>query len=113
MTYVNNVFDFDERLAKEIMVPRTEMFCFFKADSFNANVAVIHDGQFTRYPVADPDKDNIIGLVNLKDVFTGQFNKDRPTSIDKYIRPIIHVSEATQRSEERRVGKECRSQSAR
>jgi len=96
MTYVNNVFDFDERLAKEIMVPRTEMFCFFKADSFNANVAVIHDGQFTRYPVADPDKDNIIGLVNLKDVFTGQFNKDRPTSIDKYIRPIIHVSEATQ-----------------
>src|SRR5690625_3501186 len=30
MTYVNNVFEFDERLAKEIMVPRTEMFCFLK-----------------------------------------------------------------------------------
>ena len=96
MTYVNNVFEFDERLAKEIMVPRTEMFCFFKGDSFDANVEVVHDGQFTRYPVADGDKDNIIGLVNLKEVFTGQFNKDRPTSIDKYIRPIIHVSEATQ-----------------
>src|SRR5690625_5861543 len=96
MTYVNNVFDFDEGLSMEIMVPRTVMLWLFKADSFNANVAVIHYGQFTRYPVADPDKDNIIGLVNLKDVFTGQFNKDRPTSIDKYIRPIIHVSEATQ-----------------
>src|SRR5690625_7613354 len=35
-------------------------------------------------------------LVNLKVVFTVQFNKHRPTSIDKYIRPIIHVSEATQ-----------------
>src|SRR5690625_8046605 len=34
-------------------------------------------------------------LVNLKVVFTVQFNKHRPTSIDKYIRPIIHVSEAT------------------
>ncbi|MBM7600635.1 CBS domain containing-hemolysin-like protein [Virgibacillus halotolerans] len=95
MTYVNNIFEFDERLAKEIMVPRTEMVCFFKEDSFEANIKVIYDGQFTRYPVADKDKDNIVGLVNLKEVFTGHFDEEKPVSIDKYIRPIIHVSEAT------------------
>lgn len=95
MTYVNNIFEFDERLAREVMVPRTEMICFNKSASFETNIDVVYDGQFTRYPVADEDKDNIVGLVNLKEVFTGKFEKDTPQSIDRYIRPIIHVSEAT------------------
>lgn len=95
MMYVNNIFDFDERVAREIMVPRTEMIYFSKEDSFEANLEIIREGQFTRYPVADEDKDNIIGLVNLKEVFTGQLDQDRPNTIEKYIRPIIHVSEAT------------------
>lgn len=95
MMYVNNIFEFDERIAKEIMIPRTEMVCFYNEDSFDENIEIVHDGQFTRYPVADPDKDNIVGFVNLKEVFTGHFNTEKPTSIDRYIRPIIHVAEAT------------------
>lgn len=95
MTYVNNVFEFDERLAKEIMVPRTEMICFYKEDSFEKNIEVVYEGQFTRYPVADGDKDNIVGLINIKEIFTERFDRKKPLSIDKYIRPIIHVSEAT------------------
>ncbi|MFP3490048.1 CBS domain-containing protein, partial [Staphylococcus sp. SIMBA_130] len=66
MMYVNNIFDFDERVAREIMVPRTEMIYFSKEDTFEANLDIMREGQFTRYPVADEDKDNIIGLVNLK-----------------------------------------------
>lgn len=95
MMYVNNIFDFDERVAREIMVPRTEMVYFSKEDSFEANLEIIREGQFTRYPVADEDKDNIIGLVNLKEFFTGQLDDDKPNSIEKFVRPIIHVSEAT------------------
>lgn len=95
MMYVNNIFDFDERVAREIMVPRTEMVYFSKEDSFEENLEIIREGQFTRYPVADEDKDNIVGLVNLKEVFTGQFDDDKPGTIEKYIRPIIHVSEGT------------------
>ena len=95
MTYVTNIFEFDETVAKEIMVPRTEMLCFYKDESFEKNIQTVYEGQFTRYPVADGDKDNIIGLINIKDIFTGRFEKDKPLTIDKYIRPIIHVSEAT------------------
>lgn len=95
MTYVNNIFEFDERLAKEIMVPRTEMICFYKEDSFEKNIEVVYEGQFTRYPVANGDKDNIIGLINIKEMFTERFDIEKPLSIDKFIRPIIHVSEAT------------------
>lgn len=95
MTYVTNIFEFDETVAREIMVPRTEMLCFYKDQSFEENIQTVYEGQFTRYPVADGDKDNIIGLINIKDIFTGRFDKDKPLAIDKYIRPIIHVSEAT------------------
>lgn len=94
MRYVNNIFEFDERLAKEIMIPRTEMICFFKEDSFDENIKVIQEGQYTRYPVADGDKDHIVGLVNLKEIFTGHINQ-KHDSIEKFIRPVIHVSEVT------------------
>src|SRR5699024_7778994 len=77
MTYVNNIFEFDERLAKEIMVPRTEMLCFYKEDSFDKNIEVVYEGQFTRYPVADGDKDNIVGLINIKEIFTGRFDREK------------------------------------
>lgn len=94
MRYVNNIFEFDERLAKEIMIPRTEMICFFKEDSFDKNIEVIQEGQYTRYPVADGDKDHIVGLVNLKEIFTGHINQ-KHDSIEKFVRPVIHVSEVT------------------
>ena len=94
MMYVNNIFEFDERVAREIMVPRTEMVYFSKEDSFETNLDVILEGQFTRYPVADEDKDNIVGLVNLKEVFTGHI-QDKNVRIEQFIRPILHISEAT------------------
>lgn len=95
MTYVNNIFEFDERLAKEVMVPRTEMVCLYNENSFDETIADIYDGQFTRYPVAAEDKDHIVGLVNLKEIFAGQFAESSSTTIEPYIRPILHVSEAT------------------
>ncbi|WP_096271066.1 hemolysin family protein [Paucisalibacillus globulus] len=94
MMYVNNIFEFDERVAREIMVPRTEMVCFFKEDSYETNINVIREGQYTRYPVADQDKDHIIGLVNIKELFTGHITSEKE-SILPHIRPIIHVSEST------------------
>lgn len=95
MTYVTNIFEFDETLAKEVMVPRTEIVVFYKQKSVKENLATVYDGQFTRYPVADGDKDNIIGLINIKELFTDKFFGENIDSIDEYIRPIIHVSEAT------------------
>lgn len=95
MTYLYNIFEFDERLAKEIMVPRTEMVCLYKNEPFEKNRNVMLNGLYTRYPVADGDKDNIIGLINIKEVFTGLLKNEAPDSLDQFIRPIIHVSEAT------------------
>ncbi|GGB36186.1 DUF21 domain-containing protein [Virgibacillus dakarensis] len=94
MMYVNNIFEFDERMAKEIMVPRTEMVCFFKDNDKKENIAVVREKQFTRYPVAEGDKDHIVGLVNIKELFTNHL-KNEEESIAPLIRPILYFSEST------------------
>ena len=93
--YVNKIFEFDDRIAKEIMAPRTEMMTIEKELTLSGVFNLIGVEQFTRYPVTDGDKDHIIGLVNMKNLLTA-YIKD-PTTGDKpvinYMQPIIRVIE--------------------
>ena len=68
--YVNKIFEFDDRIAKEIMAPRTEMMTIEKDMTLREVFEVIGVEQYTRYPVTDGDKDHIIGLVNMKNLLT-------------------------------------------
>ncbi len=67
--YVNRIFAFDEMLAKEIMVPRTDMVVLYNNYSLQENLAIIRKEQYTRFPVADANKDNIIGMINTKQLY--------------------------------------------
>ncbi|KRF18642.1 hemolysin family protein [Paenibacillus sp. Soil787] len=67
--YVNRIFSFDELLAREIMVPRTDMICLYADKSLEDNMAIITKEQYTRFPVAKENKDDIIGFVNTKQFF--------------------------------------------
>ena len=91
--YVNNIFEFDNRIAKEIMVPRTEMVSLSKDDLVKDFIDVFHTEKFTRYPVIDGDKDHIIGLVNVKEILTDvvQHKQVASVTLEPYIRPIIRV----------------------
>ncbi|WP_409300788.1 hemolysin family protein [Peribacillus sp. SCS-155] len=92
--YVSNIFAFDDRVAKEIMVPRTEIYAFDKSESIKDFLAVVSRENYTRYPVTDGDKDHIIGMINMKDVFTGIIKgKSEDGSIEQFIRPVIMVME--------------------
>ncbi|WP_449620473.1 hemolysin family protein [Robertmurraya sp. Marseille-Q9965] len=91
--YVNKIFEFDDRIAKEIMVPRTEIVSLSKDDTIKTFIEVMYVEKFTRYPVIDGDKDHIIGLINLKEVMTDLLNHPEiaTQSLASYIRPIIRV----------------------
>ncbi|MFK9094157.1 hemolysin family protein [Bacillus salipaludis] len=93
--YVNKIFEFDNRIAKEIMVPRTEMVSLSKDDSLETFLQVLREEKFTRYPVIDGDKDHIIGLVNIKEVMTDLIGNEKLSSqtLENYSRPIIRVIE--------------------
>jgi CBS domain containing-hemolysin-like protein len=93
--YVNNIFEFDDRNANEIMVPRTEIIAFDISQSLNECLQIVTEENYTRYPVIDGEKDNIVGMVNMKEVFTEYIRgKNVETSIQEYVRPVIQVIES-------------------
>jgi len=91
--YVNKIFEFDDRIAKEIMVPRTEIATLSKTDTIQQFFEVLSEEKYTRYPVIDGDKDHVIGMVNMKELFTQMIDKSNQSTqtIEQYIRPIIRV----------------------
>lgn len=64
---IYNVFDFGDTQARDVMIPRINM----KSISFNADyeevLSVFREFMYTRLPVYQEDKDNIVGLINIKD----------------------------------------------
>ena len=91
--YVNNIFEFDNRVAKEIMVPRTEMVTIDKNQSIDDIAHMMHVEKYTRYPVMDEDKDHIIGILNIKEIFADLVsgNISSNANIEEYVRPTIKV----------------------
>ncbi|MBP2649676.1 MAG: putative signal transduction protein with domain containing protein [Firmicutes bacterium] len=65
---IDNVFDFADRLAREVMVPRQDMICLFTDDSFEENMRVVRETGHTRYPVCVEDKDHVVGMIHIRDL---------------------------------------------
>lgn len=98
LKYVNNVFEFDDRIAREIMVPRTEIVGFEKQITFNEVLTTIEEERYTRYPVYEEDRDNIIGFINIKDFLTQGINNRISADtfkLDHFMNPVIKVLETT------------------
>lgn len=98
LKYMNKIFEFDDRVAKEIMVPRTEIVAASVEKSFQDNLETMSMEKYTRYPVVNGDKDHVLGMINLKEIFTDIFSlseeERKKSTIDKYIRPVIQVIES-------------------
>lgn len=94
-SYMNNIFEFDDRVAKEIMVPRTEVITLSKDSSLEEIISTVKEEKYTRYPVIDGDKDNILGIVNIKEVLTDSIQQKSlgAEPLKDYIKPAIHVIE--------------------
>lgn len=90
--YVNNIFEFDERMAKEVMVPRTEMSCISVDDSMDEVAEKLKTDHYTRYPVIDRDKDYILGVLNVKMLLINSSRAD----IKPLIQPVFRVRETIQ-----------------
>lgn len=96
LRYVNNIFKFDERTAKEIMVPRNEMTVLSLDDSVKKVKQLIKETKHTRFPVMEEDKDHITGMINIKELLlaelAGGFSLETKP-LKPYIHPVIHVIE--------------------
>lgn len=89
---VDNIFDFSETMAREIMVPRTDMVVLNLRDPFEHNVEMVRNGRYTRYPVVDGDKDHVVGSLHIKDLLLHDWNRTDHT-LEQMIRSILTVPE--------------------
>ncbi len=79
---ITNVVDFGDSLAKDVMVPRTDMAFANVELTYDELVQAFYEEKYTRMPVYSDARDNIIGTVNLKDVFFYQGEKENFNIID-------------------------------
>lgn len=64
---INNAFEFDDKVAREVMTPRNEIIAIDINDNIIDVIEMIQHERYTRYPVYEIDKDNIVGYVHIKD----------------------------------------------
>ena len=92
---LSNFFGFANTVVKEIMVPRTEIFMINAQENINTLADSIISSGHTRIPVYRDNVDNIIGIINAKDVLKviKNNNIDENFSIESLAREILIVSE--------------------
>lgn len=108
LTFVDNIFEFSETHAREVMVPRTEMVCLYADVPIAENLRIALTERHTRYPVCAPDKDHIIGYVHIKDLFKAGENAD----IRAIVRPLLTVPDSMSISELLRLMQKKRTEMA-
>lgn len=71
LTYLKNIFAFDDRIVKNIMIPRDKIVTVDKGLSHGAFFEALDEHEYTRYPVTEGgNKDALIGFINTKEVLT-------------------------------------------
>jgi len=87
-----NVFEFADLQVKDVMVQRVDIISVDKEVSYDAVMDVIKNEQFSRIPVYNQTIDNIIGVLNIKDLATIE-NLRADFNISKYIREPFYTFE--------------------
>lgn len=65
---INNVFDFGDSIVKEIMVPRADVTFIHVDATYDELMEIYQEDRYTRYPVYEESTDNVIGVLNMKDL---------------------------------------------
>ena len=97
MKLMDNLFDFSDLRAREIMLPRTDMDVLFTNYTLEENLQIVNETKHSRYPVATDNKDRIIGFVHITDLLLAEPDKQR--DLASLMRPIMDVSESAEISE--------------
>jgi len=111
LALVDNVFDFSERLAREIMIPRIDMVCLYDDNTFEENLEILRQSRHSRFPVAHEDKDRLIGFVHTTDFYLSALTHGK-ADLKDFLRPLLTVPESMEISHVLRLMQKRRSQLA-
>lgn len=89
---IRNAVDFSNTVAKEIMSPRKDMVCLNKNKSYEENMQVVCESKHTRFPYIDGSKDNVLGMIHIRDLVQNELKRTNK-SLDDFVRPLFLVPE--------------------
>ena len=89
---IKNAFEFSERMAKQVMIPRTHVVAIDVNDFKESMLDGLISENFSRIPCYADTLDNIVGVVYLKDVLIKIRNKE-PIQISAIMRPVLMIPE--------------------
>jgi putative hemolysin len=88
---IENIFEFDDTNASEIMAPRADMFVIDVNEELKLE-EIVKSG-FTRIPVIEGDIDHVVGILNIKDLLMHQATSDKAIDVRKIMREPYFVPE--------------------
>ncbi|PAF48927.1 hypothetical protein BKH41_04685 [Helicobacter sp. 12S02232-10] len=91
---IKNAVDFSDTIAKEIMTPRKDMICLNAEKSYEENIQIVMESRHTRYPYCEGSKDNIIGMIHIRDLLTSSVFDSNKHDLKGLVREMIIVPES-------------------
>ena len=71
---INNLFDFGDTEAKDVMIPRIDMTLADVNTGYDDIIELFRETKYTRIPIYEGNPDNVIGILNIKDLILSQHN---------------------------------------
>jgi putative hemolysin len=90
---LHKVLEFGDKTVRDIMVPRTKVVALPETARFDDVRLVLKEHKFSRVPVYRGTLDNIVGILNAKDLFDLSDDEERDFSLDRYLDPPFLVPE--------------------
>ena len=92
---IDRVFDYTQRVARHVMTLRRDVVVLVAGQPFEDNLKIALANQYTRYPLAEPGTDRVVGYVHIKDIVAALASDRRPKRMREIAREPIYCSEDT------------------
>lgn len=90
---IKNAVDFSDTTAKEIMTPRKDVVFLFEDNTYEENIEIVRETNHTRYPYCKDGKDNVIGMIHIRDLLQLSLSNDENKNLSKIAKKLMIVPE--------------------
>ncbi|BDG06488.1 hemolysin family protein [Anaeromyxobacter oryzae] len=90
---LNSVLEFADRVAKEIMVPRTRMVAIDREAAPEDLVRIVTENPYSRMPVYEGSVDNIVGILLVREIIQEVRHPQKTIALERYLKPAFFVPE--------------------
>lgn len=84
--YILNIFKFNDIEVNNVMTPKKDVVILNIDDDLKTNILKIKESKYSRFPIYQKDKNNIIGIINVKDLII-EHKESQKLDLNKLIRP--------------------------